>query len=85
MNVWTQIDQLKRQHDEDFRRVEVALEGFRAIKGSLVFDEFGWWSCRYIPKGERSQQRAQARTGGGARRETEGGPRRGSPEGARVS
>lgn len=78
MNVWKQIDELKAEHDREFARTSTALEGFSAIKGSLSTDEFGRWTCRYIPKGERKQKTLTSRDGGGARRTAEGHPREGS-------
>ena len=72
MNVWQEIDALQARHDREHKETACALVPLRAIDGSLGFDDYGRWVCRYIPKGGG---RRQERTG--ARRGAQGHSRRG--------
>lgn len=59
---WKQIDEMLRVHKAELEATTNACEAEGAIKGSTGINEEGRWCCRYIPEGERRQEKLEARS-----------------------
>lgn len=62
MNIWKQIDDLKRKFDQDFKRTQTQVTELGG--GKVRTDEFGFWRCSWRPTfGDRHVVRVRAQRG----------------------